>query len=587
MDYKAEYHKWINSPVFDEETKKELKSLTDEKEIEDRFYKHLSFGTGGLRGVIGAGTNRMNVYTVGKATQGLANFINKNYKEKSVVIAYDSRRMSKEFALSCAVILCANGIKAYLFDGLRPTPELSFAVRYYGATAGIVITASHNPPEYNGYKVYLSDGGQIVPPYDRLIIEEVNKIEDYSLIRRTDEKSAIASGLLQIISKEADDAFINAVKSLSLNPSVIRKQADNDKIAYTPLNGAGNMPVRRVLSEEGFKNVYVVSEQEAADGNFPTLKYPNPEDPAAFDYCLKLAEKVKADIALATDPDADRLGIYAFDNKSGEYKSFTGNMSGLLIAEYILSQKKEKGLLPENPKDGVLVTTVVSSKMAYKIAEFYGISVKEVLTGFKYIGEQIHLYELAKAKNGGKYDGDKGAYEYLFGYEESFGCLVGTHARDKDSVSAVAMLAEACAYYKDRGLTLCDQMENIYRKYGYFKESMQTVTLKGVAGAEKIRAIMDNLRNAPPKNIGKSKVLAIRDYLLDKRVVLSDGNALKTGLPKSNVLYYELENDGWCCVRPSGTEPKIKFYYGVKAASEKAAAENLSELGKSISAFTD
>ena len=343
-DINALYSLWLKEAVLDPDLKTELESIKgNEDEILDRFYKNLEFGTGGLRGVIGAGTNRMNVYTVGKATQGLANFINKNYKEKSVVIAYDSRRMSKEFALSCAVILCANGIKAYLFDGLRPTPELSFAVRYYGATAGIVITASHNPPEYNGYKVYLSDGGQIVPPYDRLIIEEVNKIEDYSLISRTDEKSAIASGLLQIISKEADDAFINAVKSLSLTPSVIRKQADNVKIAYTPLNGAGNMPVRRVLSEEGFKNVYVVSEQEAADGNFPTLKYPNPEDPAAFDYCLKLAEKVKADIALATDPDADRLGIYAFDNKIGEYKSFTGNMSGLLIAEYILSQKKEKG----------------------------------------------------------------------------------------------------------------------------------------------------------------------------------------------------------------------------------------------------
>lgn len=468
--YREQYKYWCESPVFDEATREELKSLTDESQIKDRFYKNLSFGTGGLRGIIGAGTNRMNVYTVGKSTQGLANFINKQTTDGSVVIAYDSRRMSPEFALDSALILAANGIKAYLFDSLRPTPELSFAVRKLHATAGIVITASHNPPQYNGYKVYWSDGGQIVPPYDKLIIDEVNAVTNYSAIKRMDRESALNGGLLEIIGAEVDDVYIAELKKLILNPNVIKKVSKDIKIVYTPLHGTGNIPVRRVLKELGFENVWVVPEQELPDGNFTTLKYPNPEDPAAFTYALNLAKQVDADIVLATDPDADRLGVYAKDTKTGTYMPFTGNMSGLLIAEYELSQREQKGLLPQNRADGALVTTIVSSNMAFDIANAYGLTVIEVLTGFKYIGEQIKLFEQAKANNGGRLDGKKYAYEYEFGFEESYGCLVGTHARDKDAVMAVTALAEAAAYYLSKDLTLCDQMANIYKKYGFYKE---------------------------------------------------------------------------------------------------------------------
>ena len=573
-DYKKVYNEWLTSSVFDEKTKNELKEIKDEKEIEDRFYKNLAFGTGGLRGIIGAGTNRMNVYTVGKATQGLANFINSQTKNGSCVIAYDSRNMSPEFALDAALILCANGVKTYLFESLRPTPELSFAVRKLNATAGIVITASHNPPQYNGYKVYWSDGGQIVAPYDKLIINEVNKIEDFAKIKRVEESAAKACGLLNIIGKEIDDDYISAVKNLSLNPNVIKSQAKKVKIVYTPLNGTGLMPVTRILKELGFENVWVVEEQAEPNGNFPTLKYPNPEDPAAFNYALKLAKKVDADIVLATDPDADRLGVYAKDEK-GEYKSFTGNMSGLLIAEYVLSQKKEKGLLPKNSRNGALVTTVVSSKMAYEIGKAYGLTVIETLTGFKFIGEQIKLFEEAKDKNDGKLDCEKYALEYLFGYEESYGCLVGTHARDKDAVTAVCMLCEATAYYKSKNLTLCSAMQNMYEKYGYFKEDLHSVTLTGVDGAEKINLIVNALRTNPPKFIGGKKVVAQRDYKESVRVEYESGNKQNILLPKSNVLYFELDNDGWCCVRPSGTEPKIKFYFGVKENSLICAEESL------------
>ncbi len=585
--YKKEYEKWLNDPVFDEQTKSELKSITDEKEIEDRFYKELSFGTGGLRGVIGAGTNRMNLYTVGKASQGLANFILKSGEGKSVAIAYDSRNMSKEFALSSALIFAGNGVKAYLYDSLRPTPMLSFAVRYLKTTAGIVITASHNPPEYNGYKVYWKDGGQIVPPYDKLIIDEVNAVTDYSSIVKITEEEAKEKGLLVYIGEEVDDAYIKEVKKNVLCPDIIRAQAEDIKIVYTPLNGAGRVPVLRILKELGFKKVWTVKEQEMPDGNFPTLKYPNPEDSKAFSYALKLANDVNADIVMATDPDADRLGIYALDRESGQYLPFTGNMSGLLIAEYQLSIKKEKGLLPKEDGTGAIVTTIVSSNMAGELAKEYNLSLVETLTGFKYIGEQIKLFEEAKEKNGGKYSKGANALEYLFGYEESYGCLVGIHARDKDAVMAVTALSEAAAYYKSKGLTLVDQMKVMYEKYGYYKEGLSTKVLKGADGADKIKAIMENLRKNPLTYIGKDKVLAIRDYQTDERLDLVSGKKEKTGLPKSNVLYYELENDGWCCVRPSGTEPKIKFYYGVKAKDIASAEKMLEEKERELFEITE
>lgn len=582
MGYKEEYEKWCTSDVFDLETRKELIALTDEKEIEDRFYKQLTFGTGGLRGVIGAGTNRMNIYTVGKASQGLANFINSRTDKGSIAIAYDSRIMSYEFALDSALIFAANGIKAFLFESLRPTPELSFAVRELQTTAGIVITASHNPPQYNGYKVYWSDGGQIVAPYDKLIIDEVNKISDYNLIKRIGRKEAENKGLLEIIGKEIDDKYISELKTLVLNADVLEKCAKDIKIVYTPLNGTGNIPVRRILRELGFENVWVVPEQEKPDGNFPTLEYPNPEDKKAFTYALALAKKVDADIVLATDPDADRLGIYVKDSKTCEYIPFTGNMSGLLIAEYELSQKAEKGLLPAERKNGAIVTTIVSSKMAYDIANEYGLTVKEVLTGFKYIGEQIKIFEEAKAANGGLLDCSKDALEYEFGYEESYGCLVGTHARDKDAVVAVMALSEAAAYYKSKGLTLCDQMQNIYKKYGYYLEDLESITLKGADGSLKIAAIMDKLRNDSPKSFGGSKVLAVRDYRDKVRIDKLNSTKEQLKLPVSNVLYFELENNGWCCARPSGTEPKIKFYFGVKGKNLSEAQELLAAVKRDL-----
>lgn len=575
-DYRAEYNKWISEDVFDKATKDELKSINDEKEIEDRFYKNLAFGTGGLRGVIGAGTNRMNFYTVGKATQGLADFINSRVTGGSVAVAYDSRRMSKEFALDTALILAANKIKAYLFCGLRPTPELSFAVRHLKTTAGVVITASHNPPEYNGYKVYFSDGAQIVAPYDKLIIDSVSAVKDYSAIKRTDEDTALKSGYLQYIGEEIDDAYIAAIKKSAVNPEIIKEQADKIKIVYSPLNGTGKEPVMRALKELGFKNVSLVPEQAEPDGNFPTLKYPNPEDPAAFTYALELAAKTGADIVMATDPDADRLGVYAL-GKNGEYIPFTGNMSGLLLAEYELSERKKKGLLPNEPQNAALVTTIVSSDMAREIAKKYGVTFIEVLTGFKYIGEQIKLFEEAKSANGGVLSKEKGALEYVFGFEESYGSLLGTHARDKDAVAAVAALAEAAAFYKAQGLTLCDVMENIYREYGYYKEGLSSTTLSGADGSAKIKAITRELRNNPPCEIGGFKVLSARDYASGEIRNLVSGDISETELPASDVLYYELEN-GWCCVRPSGTEPKIKYYYGVKGVSRSDAEDKLSAL---------
>ena len=567
MDYLEKYNKWLNDSAIDEETKKELITIKDnESEIQDRFYKDLEFGTAGLRGVIGNGSNRMNKYTVTKATQGLANYINKNNPEnKGVVISYDSRHMSKEFSDFTALCLNANGIKTYVFDELRPVPELSFAVRQLNCIAGVMITASHNPPKYNGYKVYWEDGAQIVPPHDKGIISEVNNIEDFSKIKNITKEEAKTQGLYNVLGKEMDDAYIETLKKLVLNMDTIKRVQKDVKIVYTPLHGAGNVPVQRILKEIGFENVYVVPEQEKPNGDFPTVSYPNPEDENAFKLALKLAEKVNADIVLANDPDADRLGVYAKDSITGKYHSFTGNMSGLLIAEYELSQKKERGEIPPN---GALIKTIVSSNLADAIAKEYKLKLIEVLTGFKYIGEQMRLFEQNKS------------YTYMFGFEESYGCLVGTHARDKDGIAAVMALCEAAAYYKEKGYTLWDQMINIYEKYGYYKELTISVTREGVSGAEEIKQMMENMRRNPSKTLGKYKVLEFRDYKLDTIINNITGEVGKTGLPNSNVLYYGLENDAWCCVRPSGTEPKIKFYIGVKGKTEEEANKELEELTK-------
>lgn len=568
-NYKDVYEQWVNNPLFGQETKDELLAIKDdEKEIEERFYCDLVFGTAGLRGIIGAGTNRMNIYVVRKATQGLANYIIKAGKQdKGVAIAYDSRRMSPEFSMEAALCLAANGIKAYRFESLRPTPELSFAVRYLDCVAGINVTASHNPPEYNGYKVYWEDGAQITAPKDAQIIGEVNAIKDYAEIKKMTTEEAKAAGLYEVIGKEIDDKYMEALKKLVLHPEAIKQMASSLKIVYTPLHGTGNVPVRRVLKELGFEQVTVVPEQELPDGNFPTVSYPNPEDKKAFALALDLAKKVDADLVLATDPDADRLGVYAKDTKTGEYKVFTGNMSGMLICEYEMSQKKALGILPDN---GALVTTIVSSNMAQAVAKEYGMKFIECLTGFKYIGEQIKFFE------------QTGSNEYVFGFEESYGCLVGTHARDKDAVVAVMALCEAAAYYKTQGITLWDQMLNIYNKYGYYKEDLFTMTFKGADGAKKMQDMMDAYRKNTPKQVGAYKVLRLRDYKNDVITDLATGETTPTGLPKSNVLYFELENDAWFCVRPSGTEPKIKFYAGIKGTSLEDSAKKLDELMEAI-----
>ena len=569
MDYREMYRFWCEDDYFDEATKAELAAIADDdKEIRERFYRSLEFGTGGLRGIIGAGTNRMNLYTVRKATQGLANFIKKEGgAEKGVAIAYDSRRMSIEFSEEAALCLAANGIKAYRFESLRPTPELSFAVRELGCIAGIVVTASHNPAEYNGYKVYWEDGAQVCPPKDAEIIDEVNAVTDFHEVKTMSRLDAIKAGLYFVIGSELDDRYMVELKKQVLRPDVCKEQGKDMKVVYTPLHGTGNIPARRILKEIGFEQVYVVPEQEKPDGNFPTVVSPNPESKAAFELALALAKKVGADLVLATDPDADRLGVYAKDSETGEYMSFTGNMSGMLICEYLLSARKELGLLHD---DGFLVKTIVSTNMTDLIAKEYNMDLKECLTGFKYIGELIKLSELS----------GKGHYE--FGFEESYGCLVGTHARDKDAIVAVMMLCEAAAYYRKQGLTLWDQMMNIYRKYGFFREGIETLTLKGFEGAEAIKSMMDKIRNNPPKKLGGYDVLEFRDY--DKDVVLktATGETGPTGLGKSNVLYFDLNDNAWACVRPSGTEPKIKFYMGVKGSSFADADTKLKALDEAV-----
>lgn len=565
MGYREVYEAWCTDEYFDASVREELKAISgDEREIEDRFYRQLEFGTGGLRGVIGAGTNRMNIYTVRKATQGLANYIvSQGGQEKGVAIAYDSRRMSPEFAREAALCLNANGIRTYLFESLRPTPELSFAVRELGCIAGIVITASHNPREYNGYKVYWEDGAQITPPHDRNILDEVAKVTEFSQVKTMEEDEARVCGLFQVIGTAFDDLYLKMLKEQSIHPEIIKEAAQEMKIVYTPLHGTGNIPVRRILKELGFAKVYVVEEQKAPDGNFPTVAYPNPEDEKAWELAIRLAKRIDADIVLATDPDADRMGVYAKDADTGEYVSFTGNMSGMLIAEYILRERMKTGTMPENP---ALVETIVTTDMAKAIAADYHTALIEVLTGFKYIGEQIRLFEERKSFN------------YVFGLEESYGCLAGTYARDKDACVAVMLLCEAAAYYKSKNMTLWDAMMDMYERYGYYREGLKTLTLKGIDGAEKIRRMMKEQRENPPKELGGLKVLAVRDYQADTRKDMMTGEVTATGLPASNVLYYELSDDAWCCVRPSGTEPKIKYYFGVKGNSLEDSKIKLEKL---------
>ena len=569
MNYLEEYKNWCTNSIFDENIKKELLKIKDnQKEIEDRFYKSLEFGTAGLRGVIGAGTNRMNKYTVMKATQGLANFIIKERgQNRGVAISYDSRNMSKEFSEYTALCLNANGIKTYIFESLRPVPELSFAVRKLGCISGIMITASHNPPKYNGYKVYWEDGAQITAPKDKQIINEVNSVTKYEDIKTIEKETAISKGLYNVIGKEIDDEYIEELKKLVLNKEIIKEEGKKLKIVYTPLHGTGNIPVRRILKELGFENVYVVPEQEKPDGNFTTVEYPNPEDKKAFKLALELAQKVEADVVLATDPDADRLGVYAKDSKTNTYMGFTGNMSAMLIAEYLLSQRKERKMLSNN---GAMVTSIVSTDLAKAISKKYNIKLFEVLTGFKYIGEKIRQFEETKE------------YKYEFGFEESYGCLSGTYARDKDGIAAVTTLCEAAAYYKSKGLTLYDQMLNIYKEYGYYMEDTVAITLEGKDGAEQIKNIMEKVRNNPPSEIGKHKVIKFIDYKKEIKINMQNGKEEKTNLPNSNVLYFELENDNWCCIRPSGTEPKIKFYLGVKSNSEENAKKELENMKQSI-----
>ena len=574
MNYQRIYDFWRTDPYFNKDTRTELEAIKDnEKEIEDRFYKELEFGTGGLRGVIGAGTNRMNIYTVRKATQGLANYILKQgTQEKGVAIAFDSRFMSPEFAEEAALCFAANGIKAYVFEDLRPTPELSFALRKLGCTAGVVITASHNPPEYNGYKVYWEDGAQITAPRDKEIITEVFAVTDYHAVKTMDRKDAEAAGLYVSIGQEIDDAYMEALKMQIIHPEIIKEVADEIKIVYTPLCGTGNVPVRRVLKELGFQHVYVVPEQEKPDPKFTTLEYPNPEDPKAFTYALRLAKEKDADIILATDPDADRLGVYVKDAATGEFVPFTGNMSGMLMAEYLLREKTVTGTMPANP---AMVTTIVTTDMTKPIAEKYNVRLVEVLTGFKYIGEQIKFFE------------QTGSNHYVFGLEESYGCLAGTHARDKDACVAVMCLCEVAAYCKKQGKTLWDMMLEMYETYGYYKEGQYALTLKGVEGSGQIAAIMDRLRRNPPGKIGEAEVLRFRDYQEKKIMDMVTGEVFGTGLPKSNVLYFELPNDSWCCARPSGTEPKIKFYMGVTGKSLEDADRKLEQLTEAVKAFLE
>ncbi len=565
MDYMTAYDIWINSGIFDARTKEELLALRGNSgEIEDRFYKELEFGTGGLRGIIGAGTNRMNIYTVRKATQGLCDYIHAlSGGEKGVAIAYDSRRFSEQFAQEAACCLCANGIPAYVFSEPRPTPQLSFAVRALGCVAGIVITASHNPAEYNGYKVYWEDGAQITAPRDQQIIAAVRNVAGYDAAKTLQKHEAIASGLYRTLSKEMDDAYIAAIRRLSPGGAAMAALARDLKIVYTPLHGTGAALVGRILGELGFENLFIVPEQARPDGAFPTVAYPNPEEPGVFALAEKLALSVGADIILATDPDADRLGVGVRDRRSGGYTYLDGNMTGALLCDYILARHKRRGTLPGN---GAVVSTIVSGKMGRAIAANYGVSYFETLTGFKYIGEMIGRFDRLSS------------HAYLFGYEESYGYLVGTHARDKDAVSAVMMLCEAAAYYKEKGKTLRDRMSELYAQYGHYREKLVTVTLRGAEGAGRIEKLMAEMRRDPARMLGNARVNRVRDFKAGVIVDMDTGKTQKTQLPAADVLYFELDEEAWCCIRPSGTEPKLKYYFGVRGKNETDAADRLKRL---------
>ncbi|MDO5557148.1 MAG: phospho-sugar mutase [Clostridia bacterium] len=572
MDYKLEYNDWLNNDFFDKDTRRELEEIKDnEEEIKDRFYKNLEFGTAGLRGIMGSGTNRMNKYTVMKATQGLANFIKKeNGEKRGVVIAYDSRNNSREFADIAALCLNANGIKSYVFEEETSTPELSFSVRELNCISGIVITASHNPPKYNGYKVYWEDGAQITYPKDVEIIEEVNNMVDYYGVKSIKKEEAIRKGLYNVIGKEMDDRYIEEIKKNLINIEAIKQQGKNVTIVYTPLHGTGARLVKRVLGELGFEKLFIVPEQEKPDGNFPTVDYPNPEDEKSFKMALNLAKEKNSDVVIATDPDADRIGIFV-KNKD-EYIRFNGNMIGVFLAEYLLSQKKEKGILPKN---GALIKTVVSTNMLEQIAKEYGVEIKEVLTGFKYIGEQIKIFEKTKSN------------EFIFGFEESFGCLVGTHSRDKDGIVSTMMFAEMVAYYKQRGMGLWDQMLKMYEKYGYFEEESFSIVLPGIDGSEKMKNMMSTLRNLKLEKIGNYKVTRIKDFNLRKSIDMNTMDESIIKLPKSNVLYYELQDEAWCCVRPSGTEPKIKFYMGIRGSNFEESKNKIEKIKQDFKEIID
>lgn len=565
MDYKKEYQRWLDNA--DAETVAELNGIKDdEKEIEERFYKTLEFGTAGLRGIIGAGANRMNSYVVGQATQGLANQLIKTNPagmELSVAIAYDSRIKSDEFARTSAAILAANGIKVYLFEELKPVPELSFTVRYKKATAGIVITASHNPAKYNGYKVYGADGAQLNPELAAVVLEEIEKTDIFTGVKTCDFDKAVAEGAIVMIGDEVEEAYLDCVQEQCINPELVREKGDTLKFVYTPFHGTGNKPVRKILKRIGFDNVVVVKEQEMPDGRFPTVKSPNPENKEGFKLAIGYAKECGADLIIGTDPDADRVGIIV-KNKEGEYVNFTGNQVGALLSEYILSSLKERG---ELPKDGYIVKTIVTTNLVKAICAAYGVEMKEVLTGFKFIGEKIKESE------------QTGVGTYLFGFEESYGYLKGTYARDKDAVVATMLIAEMTLYYREKGITLSEQMENIYKKYGYYVEYVESVVMEGMDGSAKISGIMDNLRRNTPQSVAGKKVVAVRDYETSVRTEIESGKAEKILLPKSNVIYLELEDGNNFVVRPSGTEPKIKLYCLMRGGN-KAEAEALVEAVK-------
>lgn len=559
MLYREKYNDWLESNIVDENMKDELRSIKDENEIEDRFYKDLEFGTGGLRGIIGAGSNRMNIYTVSKATQGFANYLNKSFENPSVAIAYDSRNMSKEFSKAAALTLCANNIKVYLYEDLRPTPMLSFAVRYLNCTGGIVVTASHNPKEYNGYKVYDEFGGQVTDEKANIIINEVNKIDNFNEINTIKEEEALEKELLVYIGEELDKAYIDSVKGLTIRKELVKEKANDLKVIYTPIHGSGNMPVRRVLKELGYTGVCVVKEQEMPDGNFPTASYPNPEEPAVFKLALEMAKTENPDVIFATDPDADRIGVVVKDSE-GEYRVLTGNQTGLLLTQYILDALKEEGKLSE---DGVIIKTIVTTDGTKKIAEAYNVELIEVLTGFKYIGEKIQGFEVNKNKT------------YLFGFEESYGYLAGDFVRDKDAVIAAMLIAEMTLFYKEKGKSLYDGLVELYEKYGYFKETLVSFELKGKEGSEKISNCIDSLRNEKIVEVNGVKIITKYDYKLSVEEDMATGSKKEINLPKSNVLKFVLENGAWFVVRPSGTEPKMKAYVAVEGSSLKDSEEQL------------